>query len=319
MPNRRTFLQSLAAAAVAHVAPGKEAKLLAGIFPIVQTPFTNDDQLDTKVLAAEIRFLDRIGVHGVVWPQLASEYFDLTKEERMAGMEVVAGAGKSLKPAVVLGVQGDDIASALEYTKHAEKLAPDALIALPPRQWKDKDKIADYYKAISDNSARPLFAQAIGDMSVDFILKMAAQSRNLRFVKDEAGETLPRISEFHKRGGELIRGVFTGGHGKTLVDELMRGSAGSMPAAPFGDLYVQVWNAWRAGERAKAIDAFSRVSLMVSQATAYGLHGLKYMLQLRGVFPNTNCRKSTKGASFDEQARQSIKENMQYIRPFLKT
>ncbi|MBI3208517.1 MAG: dihydrodipicolinate synthase family protein [Candidatus Solibacter usitatus] len=317
MTSRRLFLQSLAAASCASLF-AKDGKPLAGVFPIVQTPFTNDDKLDTKTLGDEIRFLHRTGVQGVVWPQLASEYFDLTKEERFAGMEVVAGVGNSLKPAVVLGVQANDIAGALEYTKHAEKLAPDALIALPPRDWKDKSKISDYYKAISDNSARPLFVQAIGDMSVDFLYKMAERAPNLKYVKDEAGESLPRLSEFRRHGGDGIKGVFTGNHGKTFYDELARGSAGTMPAAPFGDLYAAVWDAWKAGNRKKSFDAFTKVSAMVSQAVAYGLPGMKYMLELRGVFPNHNCRSAGKKTNFDEEAKQTIKETMSFLKPFFK-
>lgn len=99
-----------------------------------------------------------------------------------------------------------------------------------------------------------------------------------------------------------MRGVFTGGHGKTMIDEMMRGSAGTMPAVPFADLYVLVWDAWRAGDRHKALDYFSKVSLMVTEATAYGLPGIKYMLRLRGVFENTKCRATSRNASFDEQA-----------------
>ncbi|MCC6342341.1 MAG: dihydrodipicolinate synthase family protein [Bryobacterales bacterium] len=318
MSTRRLFLRLLAAAASEGKLRAGGAKPMAGVFPIVQTPFTNDDKLDTKTLAAEIRFLDRAGVQGVVWPQLASEFFDLTMEERFAGMEVVAAAGKPLKPAVVLGVQADDTAAALKYVKHAEKLAPDAIIALPPRAWKDRNRILEYYKAISAATSRPLIAQTIGDMSVDFVIRMLGEATNLHFVKDEAGETLPRISEFHKRGDPRMRGVFTGGHGKTMIDEMMRGSAGTMPAVPFADLYVLVWDAWRAGDRHKALDYFSKVSLMVTEATAYGLPGIKYMLRLRGVFENTKCRATSRNASFDEQAKRSIEQAFEYVKPLFR-
>lgn len=317
MYTRRLFLGSLAAT-LAHTLTAKEAKHLAGVFPIVQTPFTADNKLDEKTLASEIRFLDRTGVQGVVWPQLASEYFDLTLEERMAGMEVVASTGKSLKPAVVLGVQANDTATALRYTKHAESLAPDALIALPPREWKDKTKILEYYKAIGQNCSRPLFAQTIGDMSVDFVLQMVDQVPNLHFVKDEAGQTLPRISEFRRRDNPKLRGVFTGGHGKTLVDELARGSKGTMPAAPFADLYVQVWDAWQQGDKQKALDAFAKVTLLVMQVTAYGMPGIKYMLELRGVFSNHLTRSNSRNNAFDEEAKAALRQSLEFVKPLLK-
>jgi 4-hydroxy-tetrahydrodipicolinate synthase len=270
------------------------------------------------VLGDELRFLDKTGVHGVVWPQLASEYFDLTMDERLAGMEVVAGVGNPLRPAVVLGVQANDATTALKYTKHAEKLAPDALIALPPREEKDKSKILAYYKTIGENCSRPLFAQTIGDMSVDFVIKMASEVPNLRYIKDEAGLTLPRLSEYRRKASPDIKGVFTGGHGKTLIDEMARGSAGSMPAVPFAELYVAVWNAWKAGKHAEAIDHFSKVMLLVTQVTAYGIPGIKYLLELRGVFPNHDCRPASKNAAFDDEAKQTLKQTLEFVRPLLK-
>src|SRR5260370_17874072 len=219
--NGRDCLQ-LTAFAMAGAPAGKP---LAGIFPIVQTPFTDGDKLDAKTLERELRFLDKTGVHGVVWPQLASEYFDLPMAERLEGMEVVASVGRGLKPPVVLGVPGADIGTALQSTKHAEKLKPDAIIALPPRDTKDNQKIFGYYKAIGENSSRPLFVQSIGDMSVDFELEMARAIPTLRDVKDEAGQTLPRRSEYQSRGRDLLQGALTGAHGQTPPDELAPGPA----------------------------------------------------------------------------------------------
>ncbi len=319
MHSRRLFLQSLAVLLpAARSLTAKEAKTLSGIFPIVQTPFTSGNKLDSATLGDEIRFLDRTGVHGVVWPQLASEYYELTMDERLAGMEVVASVGKPLRPAVVLGVQANDTETALKYTRHAEKLAPDALIALPPREWKDKEKILEYYKAIGQNSSRPLFAQTIGDMSVDYVLKMIDQTPNLHFIKDEAGRTLPRISEFRKSGNPRLRGVFTGGHGRTLIDELMRGAQGTMPAAPFADLYVAVWNAWRAGRKQEALEMFARVMLLVTQVTAYGMPSMKYLLELRGVFKNSICRAGGPDSALDEEGKQSLAATLKFVKPWLK-
>jgi len=306
---RRACLSLLPASALW----GAPAKPLKGIFPILQTPFTADNKLDTRALSAQVRFCEQAGAHGVVWPQLASEYADLTREERMAGMEAVAQAGSGGKAAVVLGVQGSDIAAALQYTKFAEKLRPDAIIALPPKEAREREKVFAYYKAIGEATSLPLFAQTIGDLPVDFVVKMAEAIPHFRFVKDEAGHTLARLSEYKKNHGKL-EGIFTGGHGKTLIDELRRGSAGTMPAAGFVDLYRKVWDAWQAGERAAAIEQFSKVMLLVTQVTSYGIPALKYILEKRGVFENHICRSGAKGAYFDEEAKAAISETMAFLK-----
>ena len=153
--SRRDLLRVLGASAAALTldvdAPGASDRPLRGIFPIVQTPYTEGDEVDYPVLADEIRFLDRTGVHGVVWPQLASQYFLLSEEERLRGAETIIDAAEGLRPAVVLGVQATDTDTAVRYARHAARLEPDAIIALPPDRGDelDLDRTKRYYASIA--------------------------------------------------------------------------------------------------------------------------------------------------------------------------
>ena len=107
-------------------------KPLRGIFPVAQTPFTESNKLDLDSLIEEVRFIDRGGVHGFVWPQMASEWMTLSEAERLEGNEAIASTGKKLRPAIVIGVQAPNVATAVKYAKHAEKVGADAIISLPP-------------------------------------------------------------------------------------------------------------------------------------------------------------------------------------------
>jgi 4-hydroxy-tetrahydrodipicolinate synthase len=316
MTHRRDFLKAAAyGLAATRVAAG--SKELRGIFPIMQTPFSGSDKLDTEVLAKEVKFLDKCGAHGVVWPQLASEWSTLDPDERMAGAEAIMAAAKGARCAVVLGVQGPDLDAARRYSRQAEKLGPDAIIALPPRESGNLDRVAEYYRGIARECALPLFVQTIGNMSVEFVVRMRKDIPTLRLVKDEAGHTLSRISEYRRVAPDMA--VFTGAHGKTMIDELARGSSGSMPAASFADLYVQLWNYWQAGKREMAMEDLSRISLLVNQLGSYGLPSMKYILYLRGVFPNWRCRGQGEDAHFDAEAQRSIQETYEFARKLLKS
>jgi 4-hydroxy-tetrahydrodipicolinate synthase len=315
MTNRREFLEAAAFSLVAAKLSA-DTKPMRGIFPIMQTPYTDADQLDTEVLAKEVKFLDRTGVHGIVWPQLASEWSELKPDERSAGAESIMAAAKGARCAVVLGVQGPDMEAARRYARQAEKLGPDAIIALPPRDSSNLDRVADYYRAIAKECALPLIVQTIGDMSVEFVLRMRKDIPTLRFVKDEAGHTLSRISEYQRVAPDLV--VFTGGHGRTMIDELSRGASGTMPAASFAGLYVQLWNYWQAGKREKAMEDLSRISLLVNQLNAYGMPSMKYILHLQGMFPNWRCRGRAADAHFDAEAQRSIRETYEFARKLLK-
>src|SRR3954451_4071094 len=176
-PRRRDILRAMGAAcaglslwrqpALGQAGKGPNNKRLWGIFPIAQTPFTESNKLDLDSLVEELNFIDRGGVHGFVWPQLASEWDTLSEAERMEGAEALAGAGKTLRLAVVLGVQGSNVAAAVKYAKHATKAGADAIISLPPAGENDPKALLAYYKEVGSASELPLFVQAVGRMIVD--------------------------------------------------------------------------------------------------------------------------------------------------------
>lgn len=310
MLTRRALLLS------ALAAPPK----LRGIFPILQTPFTAGDALDLPVLAKQIRFCARTGVHGVVWPQLASEYSSLTREERLAGMETIVAAARGTKPAVVLGVQAPTAEEAADYARAATRLGAHAIISLPPAKEEDEGRIRAYYKAIGEASPLPLFMQAVGKLSVEYIAGLAREIPTLRYLKDEAGPVHQRITQFRRVAPELQS--FTGFHGKTLYEEMVRGSAGTMPAAGFGDLYASAWEMFEQGRRREAAEFCSRALLLIASMETWGIPACKYVLHLRGVFPNWKIRNESlgaKSAGFDEFARQAIAEQLDAVRPFLRT
>ena len=77
------FLQSVAATQVAdaqgadvHGANLKtpSGKPLRGLYPIMETPFTPEDKLDTDALAAEVKWLNKGRVAGMIWPAWASSW-----------------------------------------------------------------------------------------------------------------------------------------------------------------------------------------------------------------------------------------------------
>ena len=147
--------------------------------------------MDYEDLAREVEFMDRSGVQGMVWPQLASEYSRLTKEERMQGMRAIARAAKGKGPALVLGVQGPNTDAALEYARAAEELEPDALIAMPPSEAESLDDYRRYFRALAGVTKRPFFIQTTGGSkkvtpTVEFLPGAGARVPELRLREGRA-------------------------------------------------------------------------------------------------------------------------------------
>src|SRR5262245_22535806 len=178
-------------AANGEAAAARGAKAMRGAFMILTTPFTDSGEVDWDDLVREARFVDRCGAHGLVWPQGSSGVANLTKAERLRGMEVLAGAVEKRRAALVLGVQGRNTAEMLEYAKRAEALAPDAMIAMPPSAATSLADYRDYFRALAQTTARPIFVQTSGGAkdlapSVELIVELAREFPHAAYVKEES-------------------------------------------------------------------------------------------------------------------------------------
>lgn len=314
---RRQFLGGLSSAALASrlVLKGAASKPLRGAFPIMATPYTETKAIDYEDFAGEVEFLARCGVQGMVWPQLASEYAFLTKEERLKGMEVLAHAAKGKRPALVLGVQGAHTDEMLEYARHAERLEPDAVIAIPPAQGKSIEDFRSYYRALCQTARRPVFIQTTGgphgiEPSIAFIVELAREFPNFGYVKEELG--LPRMLELAKYR-PAIKAVFSGTGGWPY--EMRLGFDGMMPGSPFADIYAQLWTLHEAGQADKMRDLFSKLTLLTT--LEHQIPGMRlYVMKKRGVFKTTVSRRTEFKPT--PEATQEIDETFAMLKPYLK-
>jgi len=334
---RRQFLQVLGGGALAlsRLAAGeKGGKPMRGLFPIGASPFTEADELDLQCLSAQVKFLNRGGVHGVIWPQIASEWTTLSKKERLDGADAMTSAGKGGKTAIVIGVQGPDMATVLEYAKHAEKVGADGICSLPPANVTDDSALFDYYKQLGSSTGLPLFVQSQPfPMSIDLIVRMYKEIPTFRQIKDEAGDTLARITEIRTRTGDGIK-VFTGNGVRNMINELMLGAQGYCPATDLADIYAQTFDLWQSGKHSQAFDMFGRVLCFNSVVQTAGAPQ-KYVLVARGVFKNTRSRRSSGAETssgrggqggragrasrpFNAESEKTVKAALELLKPYLR-
>lgn len=264
-------------------------KPLRGLYPIMQTPFTEKDELDTESLAAEVKFINRGRVAGMIWPVFASAWSTLSDAERIQGAETILAAGKGGKSAIAIAVQNMawDTATSVRYAQHAAAHGADAIVAIPPNNgWNvSEQSIVDYYKAIGAATELPLIVQTRGNMmSVDLMIELFRQVPTMKATKDEVGNPLERAPELIKRtDNKLAIWAAGGGTGNQLMEELPLGFVGLCPTPQFADLLQQVMELYWAGKKQAAFDMFGRVQ---GFATLPG--AVEYMMVARGVFKETN-------------------------------
>ncbi|HEY2011567.1 MAG TPA: dihydrodipicolinate synthase family protein [Rhizomicrobium sp.] len=327
---RRDMLGFLAVTPLAaSSARAATLKPLKGNMPIVTTPYTPSGAIDFDDLAREMHFFDRIGCTGAVWPQGSSDVDLMSKEERLHGMAVIADACRPLKVASILGVQGADTAEMLDYARHAEALAPDAVIAMPPSApaMQTVEGFHAYFAALAKAVNRPVVLQTsipgLRDAlppPIDLILRLAREYPNLIYVKEESPPLVARMKEEVKHH-DLLKGVFGASSGDGLLYEMRLGLDGEMTGqGAYGDVMVAMYDLYARGHTAAAADAYSKWLLMRNcEAKIPGTQ--RYIFVKRGVFKSAAARPGAVGAmAGHELSPDAIAEiEMRYatLRPWL--
>jgi dihydrodipicolinate synthase/N-acetylneuraminate lyase len=306
--------------AAAPVAAGGR-KSFNGLFPIASSPFTQDDKLDLDCLGNEVKFCNRGGVPGLIWPQIASGWSTLTVEERFAGAEAMIAAGKGGKTAIVIGVQtkGNDLPGAIAYAKHAAKNGADAICSLPPEG--DNAAVLEYYKTIGSATDLPLFIQTIGEMPVDLVVEMFKSIPTVRVVKDEAGDPLVRVSELRaKTDGKLA--IFAGKGVRQMMDEMRLGFTGFCPTVGMADVFQEAWELYEAGKIRESFDMFGRI-----QAFSTVVNADRYVMVARGIFKEDTKSRPTPGMGstggaqtpLTEADKKVVRDALNtYLKPYLR-
>jgi 4-hydroxy-tetrahydrodipicolinate synthase len=306
--------------------PPPGPKQLRGLFPIGQTPFTADNQLDLDSLAAEVTFCNRGGVHGFIWPQIASGWSTLSEPERLSGAEAILAAGKGGRTSLVIGVQAKDMAAVTRYAKHAAEHGADAIVSLPPANVTDEKVLLDYYQQVGRMTDLPLFVQSQGSMSIDLILEIYKTTPTVRQVKDEAGNPLERVTELRRRTDDQLK-VFSGQGVRTMINEMELGFSGHCPTTGLADVYAATFDLWHAGRHQEAFDMFGRICAF----TSLGTSSQNSVLVARGVFKPTVHSRPTPGMgggagggggggragpAMDDQAVRDALNS--YLKPYLR-
>jgi 4-hydroxy-tetrahydrodipicolinate synthase len=271
---------------------------LHGIIAIPVTPFDEAYALDEPGLRRVVRFALDCGAHGLLVPVNASEWYTLSDAERRRVAEITLDEVSGAVP-VIVGVTAQSVTLAVELARHAQAHGADAVNAMPPPViHPDQEGCYAYYQTLGTAIDLPLVIQnfypPLGTpMSVAFVLRLVRDLPNATYVKEE---TLPeplRISQLldAAAGEPRLLGVFGGQGGLYLLDELRRGAAGNMPACHLTDALVAVWEAWVAGEAARAQALHDRLLPLLSFERCYGGTAVyKEVLRRRGVIRSAALR-----------------------------
>lgn len=271
---------------------------LAGIMPVLQIPFLPAqplDRVDHDALRREVEFCIGCGVHGLVIPALASEFMVLTDAERRQVVAITVEQAAGRVP-VVANVAAPSPQAALEFAQHAREVGAAAVMALPPYVRKPTiDSVMTYYSAIAEAAQLPVIVQNAPppfgvSLPTPVVLRLVEEIPLVIYIKEERLPPTRNIGDVIAGASPRLQGVFGGMAGMHLPNEMARGVIGSMPSAAVCDVLVTIFDAWQAGETARARSIHQEILPLLTLEMSAWMAVSKEVLRRRGVFTSTQMR-----------------------------
>ena len=280
---------------------------LAGVYPIVPTPFFEDGSLDFESMDRLIAFLAQRKVNGIAVLGALGEGHKLMDHEKTA---VIRHYRKQMPSSMqlVAGVRAPATDPAVHLAKTAQELGADAILLGPHGVQKDP-ALLGYYLAVDQAVDIPIlihdYPAVTGIfMSVDLIADMFKQGKNIQYVKLEDPPTGPKMRALEKAAATLK--VFGALGGLYALEELESGAVGIMTGFVFSGLLVKLVELARAGQWERAADLFYDFVPLVRWEfqPGWGVSMRKKVLQRLGIFTCAKVRHP--GPEADEKSHRPV-------------
>jgi 4-hydroxy-tetrahydrodipicolinate synthase len=283
---------------------------MRGVFPILVMPFDERGRVDEESLRSVVEFNIQCGVHGL-GVALGSEIFKLSEAERVQVTRIVVDQAKKRVPVVInSGAAGTDLA--VLYSQMAADNGADALMVMPPSFTPASGaETRAYFKAISDAVSIPIFIQDTNSATVSGALakQMALESEHVRYIKVESLPTPAKVADAKAHCGDLVT-IHGGAGGNYFIEEMRRGSVGTMPSCSQPEAFVKVWDLFQAGDEKGARKVFDERIVPLNRISNTNMgafyHVNKEVLRQRGVMRTAIVRQPI--SPLDDLTRRELQE-----------
>ncbi len=268
---------------------------LHGVWNIVPTPFTPDGALDTASLPTLVSFVRATGVDGLTILGVLGEAGRLGDGERSTVLGAVLEAADGSIP-VCVGVSHAATDRAVAYARDAQAAGAHSVMLAPPPLARPTDAaLRRHYLAVAEAVDLPIVVQdhpaSSGvPMSVEFLLALAAEAPACGVVKLEEEPTPPKAGRLVAGSSELR--VLGGLGGAMLLEELGRGTHGTMTGFGFPEVLVAIVRRWFDRDRAGAAAVFDRFATLIrfENQALLNLPIRKYVYERRGAIADATVR-----------------------------
>ena len=282
---------------------------LAGVFPVLPTPFDTEGRVDAPGLRRLVRYLLACGVDGVTYPGVASEVAQLSSEERLSMTAAVIDEVGGRVP-VIVGASSPQVGVAVAHARAAQAAGAQAvMIAVPADRPAVADQIA-YFEAVAqavpglDLMLQNVPPPAGAGLEAAAVLEVVRAVPAIRYVKEETLPSGQRLTQVLAQAPASLAGVFGGAGGRYITDELRRGAAGTMPAIELAEVHVALMRAHRVGDADEVRRLFTRMLPVLNVQAVFRWSLTKHVLRRRGLIAADLQRAS--GPRLDDLDRADV-------------
>ena len=271
---------------------------IAGVIPILQTPFEADGAIDFDSMARQVDRLAALGVDAVAFPGFVSEWWKLSTSEILALAKVIADRARG-KIAVVFNVTSQSTHLAIAEARAFADLGADALMCLPPYAVPAApDAVIEHLEAVMAATPLPHILQYSESLTgvripLDGIAAMRRRHPNFTCVKVDFIPPAPMVSALAQAVADPAFTFLIGYSGLQLADCMARGASGLMSGSGHAKLDIELYRALAADPPAGR-DLFRRMVPLLNfemqtLGLCIGVH--KRLLMEQGVFRADHVRK----------------------------
>jgi len=258
-----------------------------GVFPILATPFHDDENLDLESFDRLVRFIGGLGVDGITILGVLGEANRLLDSERETLIRTaVTAAGKM---PVIVGASHSGTRAALELAQMAQELGAQAVMVTPHAEAVPNDeRIVEYYKTIAGGLKIPIVLQdhpasTQVHMTASLLLRLVRDVPRIASIKEEAVPTAPKIRALTSAMKERKVPVLTGLGALYGLFDLEAGSSGFNTGFAFPEALTAMVKCARAADWKKVREIYTRFLPLIVFEQQPGVAVRKEILRLRGA------------------------------------
>jgi 4-hydroxy-tetrahydrodipicolinate synthase len=266
---------------------------LAGVVPILATPFHPDESLDLESLDRLVRFMAGLGVDGVTVLGVLGEANRLSDRERESVVRTAVAAAGSVP--VVVGASHPGTAATRALIAMARDCGARAAMVAPSAEPVPSDeRVFDYFVRVGRDSPLPIVAQdhpasTQVHIPVPLLLRIVAEVPAVAGIKEEAVPTPPRLRTL-KAGLARPVPVLTGLGALYGLFDLEAGSDGFNTGFAFPEVLMAMVKAARAGDWDRVRALYARFLPLIVFEQQPGVAVRKEILRRRGLLAAASVR-----------------------------